>query len=277
MHARGTPRRGGGPRRRVTITSQNLAAVSPSGDNRRAMLLPGRLRSTTLGDLLGTLFRGEATGTLELVEDRGRAHRVFLTQGLVIAVELDGESPSLAEILRRDRAADDAVLRLSLLRSLASQRLHGDVLVTEFQVSPSVVGNALRRQMLLRLEALEQLPDARVCFRVIVRPPRGSLASWTPRRVDRASSYGGPGPHAFLHGRRRARERAASAPSSVAPPSAWRTLELTPGVEMAEIKRAYRRLARRLHPDLHPEATDEQRRALAAKFAEVTDAYRVLT
>jgi DnaJ-class molecular chaperone len=48
-------------------------------------------------------------------------------------------------------------------------------------------------------------------------------------------------------------------------------------VEKAEIKRAYRRLARSLHPDLHPEATDEQRRVLSAKFAEVTDAYRALT
>jgi curved DNA-binding protein CbpA len=48
-------------------------------------------------------------------------------------------------------------------------------------------------------------------------------------------------------------------------------------VETVEIKRAYRRLARSLHPDLHPEATEEQRRVLAAKFAEVTDAYRVLT
>jgi hypothetical protein len=241
------------------------------------MQLSGRLRSTTLGDLLGTLHRGEATGTLELVEDRGRVHRVFLTRGLVIAVELDGESPSLAELLRRDRAADDAVLRLSLLRSLASQRLHGDVLVTEFHVSPSVVGNALRRQLLLRLETLEQLPDARVCFRVAVRPPRGSLASWTPRRVDRATSYGAPGPHAFLHGRRRAREREEPGPSPPAPASAWRTLGIAPGVETVEIKRAYRRLARSLHPDLHPEATEEQRRVLAAKFAEVTDAYRVLT
>jgi hypothetical protein len=261
----------------VILASQNLAGPPPGKDNRQAMVLPGRLRSTSLGDLLGALHRGEATGTLELVEDRGRVHRVFLTQGLVVAVELDGESPSLAEILRRDRAADDAVLRLSLLRSLASQRLHGDVLVTEFQVSPSVVGNALRRQLLLRLEAIEQLPDARVCFRVAVRPPRGSLAGWAPRRVDRATSYAGPGPHAFLHGRRRARERAAPVPSPGAPSSAWRILGVAQGAEMAEIKRAYRRLARSLHPDLHPEATEEQRRDLAAKFSEVTDAYRVLT
>src|SRR5580704_5261133 len=108
------------------------------------MQLPGRLRSTTLGDLLGALHRAAATGTLELVEDRGRAHRVHLTRGLVAAVELDGASPSLAEILRRDRAADEDVLRRSLLRAMAARRLHGEVLVDEFFLSPAVVGGALR-------------------------------------------------------------------------------------------------------------------------------------
>src|SRR5260221_423910 len=36
------------------------------------MHLPGRLRTTTLGDLLGALHRAGATGTLELAELRGR-------------------------------------------------------------------------------------------------------------------------------------------------------------------------------------------------------------
>src|SRR5580700_6054037 len=89
-----------------------------------AMQLPGRLRATTLGDLLGALHRASATGTLELVEDRGRVHRVHLTRGRVFAAELDGVSPSLAEILRRDGAAGEDVLRRSLLRAMAARRLH---------------------------------------------------------------------------------------------------------------------------------------------------------
>ena len=93
------------------------------------MDLPGRLRSTTLGDLLGSLHRAAVTGTLELAEDRGRLHRIYLSHGLVASVELDGSAPSLAEILRLERAADDEVLRRSLLRAMASQRLHGEVLV----------------------------------------------------------------------------------------------------------------------------------------------------
>ncbi|HXN34221.1 MAG TPA: J domain-containing protein [Polyangiaceae bacterium] len=235
------------------------------------MHLPGRLRSTTLGDLLGALHRSGASGTLELTEDRGRTHRIHLTQGLVTAVELDGAGLSLAEILRRERVADEDVLRRSLLRAISSRRLHGEVLVSEFHVSPAIVGGALRRQIDARLGAIEELSDARVAFRVAVRQPRWALHAFP---LDARE---------FLHGRRRARERGSprwegdGAPSPpVAAPSAWRVLGLPPGTEVAEIKRAYRRLARTVHPDLHPEATEDQRRALEARFVVITEAYRAL-
>jgi len=245
------------------------------------MQLPGRLKATTLGDLLGALHRAGATGTLELVEDRGRAHRVHVAQGLVVAVELDGAAPSLAEILRRDRAADDDVLRRSLLRAMSSRRLHGEVLVDEFRLSPSVVGDALRRQVLSRLAALEQVADARVSFRVAVRPPRGALHA-SPLE-----------PREFLHGRRRARARSGGydadarrrspqAAHAAGPgvfgddPAPWRLLGLAPGADVTQIKRAYRRLARDVHPDLHPAATPDERRALELRFAQLTEAYRVL-
>ena len=242
------------------------------------MDLPGRLRSTTLGDLLGALHRAAVTGTLELAEDGGRRHRVYLSLGLVAAVELDGASPSLAEILRGDRAADEDVLRRSLLRAMASSRLHGDVLVDDFRISPDVVGNALRRQVVARLAMLERLPDARVSFRVAVRPPRGVLSG-------RASPLG---PHEFLHGRRRRREREArdernergapapASPTKAGDPKAWSALGLPPGSGLTDIKRAYRRLARTVHPDLHPGASDDERRDLQRRFVELTDAYRSL-
>jgi hypothetical protein len=229
----------------------------------QTMHLPGRLRATTLGDLLGALHRARANGTLELIEDRGRAHRVHLSQGLVVSVEVDGASPSLAEILRGERAADDDVLRRSLLRAMTSRRLHGEVLVGEFQVSPTVVGNALRRQVLGRLAVIDQLGDARVSFRVAVRPPRGALHQ-SPLEARE-----------FLHGRRRARAQHDATPAPACE-SAWQVLGLMPGADAASVKRAYRRLARMLHPDLHPEATSDERRALAARFSTITEAYRTL-
>ena len=244
------------------------------------MHLPGRLRSTTLGDLLGLLHRSEANGTLELVEERGRTHRVHLTRGLVVAIEFDGAASSLSELLRRDRAVDDDTLKRSLLRALASQRLHGEVLVHDFHLSPGIVDGALRRQLTARLLLLDQLDDARVHFRVAMRPPRGALLQLPLEARE------------FLTGRRRARDRASSngatgatpppPPSavrerdSIRPPSAWRVLGLAPGADPLEIKRAFRKRARELHPDLHPGASDAERRILETRFAEVTAAYRAL-
>lgn len=236
------------------------------------MQLPGRLRNTTLGDLLGVLHRGSASGTLELVDDRGRVHRVHMARGLVVAVELDGASPPLAEILRGEGVADDDVLRRSLLRAMASRRLHGQVLVDEFFLSPAVVGRALRRQLLGRLATLEQLADARVSFRVAVRAPRGSLAGSASDPSWDAPLH----PREFLHGRRRARVRAAARTPEVRDTSAWQVLGLSPGSSVADVKRAYRRLARSVHPDLHPDATDAERRSLEVRFMEITDAYRIL-
>jgi hypothetical protein len=227
------------------------------------MQLPGRLEATTLGDLLGVLHRAQATGTLEIVEDRGRTHRVHVMVGRVVAVELDGVAPSLAEILRRDQVADDDVLRRSLLRAMASQRLHGEVLVDEFALSPSVVGDALRRQLLARLATLEKIGAGRVSFRVAVRPPRGSLRD-TPLEARE-----------FLHGRRRTRERDGWAHAEV-DATPWRVLGLEPGADPVTIKRAYRRLARSVHPDLHPSASEQERRELETRFAKLTEAYRAL-
>lgn len=243
------------------------------------MQLPGRLRATTLGDLLGALHRSQSSGALELTETSGRAHRVHLASGLVTAVELDRASASLAEILRRDGDVDEDVLRRSLLRALASRRLHGEVLVREFHLSPEVVDRALRRQLMVRLSVLEDLADAQVCFRAAVPRPRGALLEAPLGKGE------------FLAGRRRARERVPPAESGTfrtarapfAPPAwdparerAFRALGLSYGAEETDVKRAYRRLVRSYHPDLHPDASHEERRSMEARFAEVTAAYRAL-
>ncbi len=230
--------------------------------------LPGRLRATTLGDLLGVLHRAGASGTLELTEDRGRTHRVHITSGLVTSVELDGASPPLTDLLKTAGALDDMTIRRAVLRALTSQRLVGEVLASDFHVSPNVIDVALRDQLVLRLRALESIEDARVGFRACVRPPREALRD----RPLQASE--------FLRGRRRARDRDAKTQTPTPAPSrdssAYTLLGVERDADAAEIRRAFRRLARELHPDRHPEASEGERRALALKFAQVAAAYQAL-
>lgn len=241
------------------------------------MQLPGRLKATTIGDLLGTLHRSGASGTLELVEGNGRKHRVHLAVGLVTAVEVDRATASLAEVLRRQDEIDEDVLRRSLLRAMASRRLHGEVLVRDFHLSPEIVDRALRRQIMIRLAILEDVADAQICFRVTVRPPRGALTNDPLHSAD------------FLVGRRRARDRASefesgtyrstrSLPGAFDPTrvAAYRVLGLPFGADTLDVKTAYRRLVRTYHPDLHPDATHDERQTLSSRFAEVTAAYRAL-
>lgn len=230
------------------------------------MQLHGRLRATTLGDLLGEAHRARATGTLELVEEgRGRVHRVHLQAGRVTAVELDGASRRLADVLRDEGVIDAMTAQRSVLRAMASRRMLGEVLVRDFAVSKAVVGSALRKQLVLRLAALDGLSDARVSFHVTTPAPREAL---TEAPLE---------PREFLVGRRRARDRAGSREGAASTRAgACRVLGVDEGADASEIRRAFRRLARTLHPDLHPGVSLDQRKALEAQLVRVTAAYQSL-
>ncbi len=44
----------------------------------------------------------------------------------------------------------------------------------------------------------------------------------------------------------------------------------------AELKTAFRRLARSAHPDMHPGVSEHERRCLVERFRQIRDAYQVL-
>lgn len=244
------------------------------------MRLPGRLRETTLGDLLGLMHRARLSGVLELVEregtSSGRRHRIHLESGLIAGVESALPVPRLGEILRAQGLVGDHVLR-KLTRGLieAPGRLAGEILVEDVALAPSLVGAALRRQLRMRLDALFGLEDASVRFHV-ARPPK---------EAERAVPLS---PREFLHGRKRWRERKPASeprPRQRAAPATGRerararalsVLGLRDTADRAAVLRAFRQLASKVHPDRHPSASPEQKAELLQQFAELSAAYHLL-
>jgi hypothetical protein len=234
------------------------------------MNLPGRLNSTTLGDLLGQLHRARADGILELVEANGsaagRAHRVFFEAGLVDEVQTSLPAPRLGELLSKDGLlSGESLGRLARRVVLEPHRRVGDILVEERLASGEAVRSGLRRQLKLRLEALFRLSEALIRFHV--RAPRREREAALPLE-----------PREFLHDRPRARRSAKlAAPLSDEKAAAYRTLGLAPLADAESVQRAFRRQAREVHPDRHPAATPEERTRLLSRFAALSAAYHVLT
>lgn len=216
------------------------------------MLLPGQLKDTTLGDLLGSLFRERATGFLELRESSGAVHRVEVREGKVHGVETERQAPRLGELLS-----------VQELPPCDEGRL-GETLIAHGLVSHLQLEKALHRQMLARLEQLYSVADAAIRFRA----PR-------PRADDPTL----PQPletHEFLEGRPRKRMPEASVSPRRAAQGALSVLGLGPNASKEDIRAAFRELAAAHHPDRHPGADSTARAHLFRRFAAISKAYHCL-
>jgi hypothetical protein len=242
------------------------------------MQLSGRLRLTTLGDLLGKLLREKLTGTLELTEEKGpragRVHRLHLHLGHVVQADTDQTVQRLGEMLAEDgwfelRALEDYV------RSAQARNVPlGQWLVDSGTVPAAAVVEAVVHQIRMRLDALFNVEDARVTFR-LVQPRRRELDA--PRRLE---------PREYLVGRPRARDRdRESATTSTSTRFVTLTKErerdlrmlgLGPSATDADVRSAFRRLARALHPDSHVGAQERQLQSLRQRFVDVSAAYHRL-
>jgi hypothetical protein len=239
------------------------------------MQLHGRLRQTTLGDLLGALYREGVSGTLELTEEKGptagRIHALHLVRGEIVQVDSTATAARLGELL-----AEQGWLASNALDALVEQAKRsnlplGQRLVQAGLLPDDAVLKALRAQIQRRLEAVFHLEDARVTFR-LVQQRRRELDVKKPL-----------GPDEYLVGRPRARDRAYSTTATAAnvPADAVRRrdllmLGLGPAADERMVRSAFRRLARSLHPDLHPAARPEQVEVLRRRFADVSAAYHRL-
>ncbi len=235
------------------------------------MNLPGLLAATTLGDLLGRLYRGGVNGVLELVEREGhragRSHRIHFERGLIDDVETELDVPRLGEVLVDEGAIDRVEVgrvqrRLDALALSArrSQRL-GEALVNEDLVSSEAVRRALRRQLGMRLDALFDLGDALVRFHV-------------RRNAEKRSGHPDPlTAREFLDGRPRKRGGGLFRRPSRADRAAFELLGIPPTADRARIRQAFRKRAAELHPDRHPHASSEEKAELLGRFAELSRAY----
>lgn len=233
---------------------------------------------TTLGDLLGSLHRACASGTLELVEVEGvragRSHRVYFDAGLVEDVDTSLSHPRLGEILARD-----GLLGVFGLARVANRLMEqpgkrvGEVLIEEGLSTVDLVAAALRRQRASRLEALYSLSEALIRFHV-PRPRSGFRPTPLSTRE-------------FLYGRPRARARERFpfgtgarhdfVRKSIDPKlAAYRELGLNADASAREIQRAFRKLAAESHPDRFPRATASEKATQMARFAKLSAAYHVL-
>jgi hypothetical protein len=219
------------------------------------MNLPGRLRDTTLGDVLGTLFRHRVTGYLELIDAYGLIHRVEIHDGLIAGIE-SPQGPRLGQLLGLEASPHPSQGRL------------GEQLLARGLIEEEQLEAALKYQILQRLELLFELPDAAIRFRV----PR-------PRDFDRTA----PAPLSekeFLVGRRRSRggsEGAEVAEAQRSRRDALRVLGLRDGASPSEVRAAFRELAAKYHPDRHRAMEQAQRTDLFRKFAEISRAYHSLS
>ncbi len=219
------------------------------------MLLPGRLKETTLGDLLGTLHRAQATGRLVLIDDQGERHEIVVRQGLVHGV-MSALGPRLGEVLEQARhfgpAAAQAQLRL------------GEYMVQRGGVSQDAVSSALGRLNLLKLDQLFLLRDASIRFYVARPRPEGEVEA---RVLDSDE---------FLVGRPRKREPGAVTRRPPSRGEALAVLGLEAHATQADIRQAFRVLAQRCHPDRHPDVSAVHKTRLIVEFSRLTHAYHAL-
>jgi hypothetical protein len=257
------------------------------------MRIAGHLASTTLGDVMGIVYRSRATGVLELVESvgLGRMHTVHFEDGLVTRIDTPASVPVLGALLERAGHLDAAgrAWLSARLRVSGGRVASGELLVRHGLVTQEALVEALQEQLQLRLEALYRITNASIRF----RPPRGRTSGERPL-----------GPSQFLHGRPRRRDRdGANSP----PPRASRTprpppvdnharaqghgrrppaphatdpraralglLGLGPSATDDEIRRAFRKAAATLHPD---RARPEDVAARTRELALLSEAYHAL-
>jgi hypothetical protein len=227
------------------------------------MLLPSRLRGTTLGDLLAALHRAFASGVLELVEP-SRQHAIHLRRGLVQAVESSERSHRFGDLATATGLCRrEAVEHASREASARNTRI-GQHLVVRGVLTPANRDRVLHAQRARRLDTLYGLADADLRFHAARPLPPGS-AEQSPMSAGEA-----------FHGRARRRDRG-RAPTHIGDRRrALHVLGLDDATTPTQLLARYRERVAALHPDHAANVDERERERRVAELRAVIDAYRAL-
>lgn len=239
--------------------------------------------------LLYRLARKRATGLVAIARPGDRRSALILRRGMLLLSARDEAARSTAESLRRWVAEPRLHVRfdgglLSHPPGGAARQVHLDGWIIAF------FGRSLTVSHARTLAA--DLAGARIAVRTGLAPDperldeadrRILLALAVVRRLDEIPTLARAPKFRVLALLFALRSVEALETSGVAAPvpgpdraAAHRLLGLSAAADRAQVKRAYRRLARALHPDLHPRVDRTQRAALESKLAEINRAYRSL-
>ncbi|MBK6534674.1 MAG: J domain-containing protein [Deltaproteobacteria bacterium] len=190
----------------------------------------GRLRDSTLGDLLGACIRARLDGSLVL-DDGAGVRRIHLRRGEVWAVE--GEPPRFGALVVAAGALSEGELEAEIHRDRGERRI-GQKLVLARRISSATRDALLRAQRAARLDALFGIEDCEVRWCAPSPLPIGAaeLPPLPPSRV--------------LAGRPRRRARA---PMETERRAALAALDLPADASRGDIRSRYRSLVIDLHPD----------------------------
>ncbi len=228
------------------------------------MLLPTRLRETTLGDLLAALHRAYASGVLELVVP-GRHHAIHLRRGLVQAVECSERSHRFGDLATDTGLCPRDAVEHASREAFARNTRIGQHLVARGVLSPATRDRVLQAQRARRLDALYGLADADLRFHAARPLPPGS-AEQSPMSAGEA-----------FHGRARRRDRV-RAPTHPGGDRrrALRVLGLDEATTPTQLRARYRERVTALHPDHAVNLDERERERRVAELRAVIDAYRSL-
>lgn len=222
----------------------------------------GAIFGYLLGSLLDNTYGGSARGYTEMFrgQDRTRVSPADFELNLLSLASLVIKADGQVNQAELDFVRTYFVQAYGKERANATFRVFNEV-VKKREISASRVAGLLRQRM--RYEARLQV----LHFLFSIANADGVVSQAEASEIQRISGYLGVQSPDF---------ESIKAMFFKNPDSAYRILEIEPGAGPAEIKSAYRRMAKKYHPDKLQHMDEAYRKGAEEKFRKVQEAYEQL-